>query len=436
LIALLRLADLDESISLQLKTALALLGANSSRDTDSSLNAASEAALDVQRTLALIATDIASDLPPIRRSALHALQALIKSPDAPLDVPPLAILLLEVIRTDKEEFVYLAAVQTIVLLAIRRNLGYVSRLLVDSFQDTKEQTGIDGRLRIGEALANLADELESNEVNIANQGDAVRSMTQALLVVAGRRGNRQREQLERQRAARLQRLKNKEAERAWGGEVPDFPTEDDPGEYSSLSISDKDKHIRDLGVIESIIKGWEDTGVEEDIRVRASSLSILSRLFETCAAAFEGANIPVATSTIEICLSLLTLELEPAHAILRRAAALALFGILKGIDTRLQAGQSDKTNVPLINGEDWLKIEKVLKWVVDTDEDSLTVGHCEAVLEGLEAVRMKMIAGAVEAGSRPQDLEGSLRGLNVGSQETGQNGHAAVKRRPVIEEVE
>jgi hypothetical protein len=428
----------DNPFSMQVKTTIALLRSKISCEAIPNSMADTESIIDVQNTLNLIMADVASELPPIRRSALHALQALIKSPDAPLDVPPLTLLLLDLIRTDKEEFVYLAAIQTTVQLAVRRNLGFVTRLLTNSFQDVEEQTGVDGRLRIGEALASLIDELSEVDVNAMKRGDVVRGIAESLLAVAARRGQRRRELLERQREDRLQRRKRKEAERAWDGDVPDVLMEEDDGEYEDLDPREKQRRLRDLEAVESIVKGWEDTGYEEDVRIRASALSILGRLFENCADDLRSNDI--VTNAIELCLPILSLELDPAKAILRRAAALAIFGILKGIDAYLEAGNRI-SSTELVNGEEWLKVQKVLQWVVDTDFDELTVSHSEAVLEGLEAVRMKVIASAVESASQDQSLDGSLRGLNtatdINDSISGEGARKIARSgKPKIEEIE
>jgi hypothetical protein len=428
----------DESLKLQVRTTQALLGTRSSTDAPSTSEVNTDSILDVQRTLALITADIASDLPPIRRSALHALQAIMKSADAPLDVPPLALLLLGVIQSDKEEFVYLAAVQAVVQLALRRNLGYVIRLLVDAFQDTREVTGVDGRLRIGEALASIADELGSGLAQKMQIHEIVDSTVQSLLEVASRRGHREREQVARQREDRLKRRKRKEAERAWGGEVPEVPMdEDEAGEEEYLSMSDRRRRLRDLEQIESIVKGWEDTGFEEDVRVRASALSIIGRLFENSPQLARPST--TTTNTMDICLSVLSMELDPPKAILRRAAALTVFGALKGIDAQIVSAGKDRSRA-VLDGETWMRVEQVLRWVVDTEPDELTAGHSETVLDGLEAVRMKLLANAVQSVTRQDELDERLEGLTVEPNlKSGQTTEAPAQsdtRRPIIEELD
>jgi hypothetical protein len=137
---------------------------------------------------------------------------------------------------------------------------------------------------------------------------------------------------------------------------------------------------------------------------------VLGRLFENCPG--DCGSSTATAKAIELCLSILSLELNPTKAILRRAAAISIFGMLKGIDSQLEAG-NPTSSTPLMNGEQWLNVEKVLRWVVDTDTDELAVGHSKAVLEGLEAVRMKIIAGAVASASQSQSLDGKLKGLNL-----------------------
>jgi hypothetical protein len=431
-------STIDEALAAQIKTAITLLTTKIQDTTNPSPKVDADSALDVQQTMNLIMIDIASELPPVRRSALLAMQALISSPDIPLDTPQLSLILLEIIRTDNEEYVYLAAVQTTVQLAMRRGLGFIARLLTDSFQDVEEQTGVDGRLHIGEALASLVDGLAETEIKDMRSSDVLCSMTETLIEVTARRGQRRREVLERQREERLQRRKHKEAERAWGGEIPDEPMQDENDEYEDLAPMDKQRRLRDLEAVESIVKGWEDTGYEEDVRIRASALSILNRILENCVPDIQDTSLT--SNTIELCLSILSLELDPSKAILRRAAALALFGLLKGIDAQLGSSQAS-VSTQLIDGDKWMKAEKVLRWVVDTDFDDLTVGHSETVLEGLDAVRMKLIANAVSSAPQDQSLDGKLRGLTVDidldgdtvNQETDQKMNLAMRK---IEEIE
>ena len=416
----------SEASKVSIQTTVALLSSclgNDPNDVRSSTHADTAALEDVQQTLNLVMNDLASEAPPIRNSALHALQALIKTANLPLDVPTIALILLNVIRTDNEEFVYLAAIQTVVHLAFTRNFGFVTRLFVNAFQDVEEETGVDGRLRCGEMLATLTDELSARPRE-NKQGDIVHGIADVMIVVAGRRGERKREDLERQRQQRLQNKRKKEAERAWGGEIPEIPYDED----DDLTPLEKQKKLRDLDTVEKIVKGWEDTGLEEDVRIRASALSILGRLLENYSDSLTSALL---NSAVDMALSILSLELGPEKAILRRSATLVLFSILKAEDTAQDEGKEINFG---LDGAKWNDFEKVLSWVSDTDNDELTVGHAKAVLEGLEAWRMKSIAAA---SSRSQGISGSLsldgrlKGLNFNPETSPQ-----ISRNLKVEEID
>jgi hypothetical protein len=364
----------------------------------------------IHQTLNDIANDLASDPPPLRNSALHALQALIKATDIPIDVPTVTLLILNTIRTDPEEFVYLAAIRSLVELSIRRDLGFSAKLTSDAFQDNKEEAGVDGRLRIGEALNSLVEAIAEPFARIAvsDKGIVIRDIAEVLSSVASRRGKRNREAQERQQRDRLEKRKRREAERAWGGEIPDIPSEDEGEENMNLNPVEREKRRRDLEAIEKIVKGWEDTGLCEDLRIRTSALAILGTLFEKC---LDSCTHQIIVSATDIALSVLSLEQAPEQAILRRAAALVLFSILKGMDTALEAGREDAVG---LDGGKWADVEKVLMWIGSEDEDGLVRDHASAVLEGLEAWRMKRLFGTkVESGISNVGLEGGLRGLAV-----------------------
>ncbi|KAF2433894.1 hypothetical protein EJ08DRAFT_657603 [Tothia fuscella] len=363
----------------------------------------------VQQTLSEIASDLASDLPPLRNSALHTLQALIKTNDLHVDVPAVTLLVLNTIRTDPEEFVYLAAIQTLVELAIRRDLRYTAKSMTDASNDANEQSGVDGRLRIGEALSSLIEAISEygSKVSSGEKGMVVRGIAEIVISVGGRRGKRKREVQEREQRARLEKRKRREAERMWGGEVPEVPDEDE----IQLDPAIRERHRLELEAIDKIVKGWEDTGFEEDIRIRTSALSNLGQLLERCIDDCSRNNIDTAA---DLALSVLSLEIGPEKAILRRAAILVILSILKAMDNAQEAGKEVAVG---LDATKWINIEKVLGWVISTDDDDLVHGHATAVVEGLEAWRMKRLVGqkgeGMLGGVPQMGLEGRLRGLAV-----------------------
>lgn len=400
--------SLSTSFNLSIQSSLSLIkSADASLATTSSKDHTKidSTAHSVQQTLQQMAEDLSSDLPPMRNSALHALQALIKTTDIPVDVPTIALLVLQTIRTDPEEFVYLAAIRTLVELAMRRDLRFTSTMVADAFQDVKEESDVDGRLRLGECLNVLVEALSEDprRLGAAENGTVTRGIAEVLVSVAGRRGKRSREMQEHQQKERLEKRRKREAEQAWGGQVPEVPNEEDS------IITEKQR--RYLESIEKIIKGWEDTGFEEDIRIRTSALSILGQLLQY---SLDFCSPSIIQSATDISLSILTLETSPDKGILRRAAVLIPLSILKAMDSANEAGR--ESAVGLEAGK-WVDVKKLLGWIKESDDDDLVREHAEAVIESLEAWRMKRILGARDSvmgiESPNMALEGGLRGLAV-----------------------
>jgi hypothetical protein len=74
-----------------------------------------------------------------------------------------------------------------------------------------------------------------------------------------------------------------------------------------------------------------------------------------------------------------------------------------------------------LDGQKWLDVERVLSWVVDTDEDDLVKGHAATVLESREAFAMTRITGhARSPADAPLTFDlTQLRGLSVNPTQTG-----------------
>ena len=88
------------------------------------------------------------------------------------------------------------------------------------------------------------------------------------------------------------------------------------------------------------------------------------------------------------------------------------------------------------------EVEKMLRWISDVDEDEIVRDHAGAVLESLEAWRMKNLLAVRKTGNddrglgidvRPMGhgfgLEGGLRGLDIGPRKDDGG-------RRVVEEIE
>lgn len=369
-----------------------------------------------QHAFKQIQQDLSSALPPVRTSAIHSLKSLMRETSFALDVPASAVLLIHLVRSDPEDYVYLAAIRALVLLAEARDARLVTRLLVDAFQDAKEEAGVDGRLRLGEAIIGIVGSISSMPATAVHR-QVIEIVSDVAIEVASRRGNRRREQDEKKRKARLDRMKKKEAERAWGGEVPENPTlnlnlNDDDEEYANESPEQRTRRLKELEAMEQIVKGWEDTGPEEDIRVRASALSIVSEVLEH---ATDLLNQRQVVDAVDMALAILVIESNASQAILRRAAVLTLYALLKSMD---RAFEENRQLVVGLEASRCLDIEKVLSLLGDVDPDELVRGHATAVLEGLEAFRMKQILGVRNDGMQDAltprfTLEGRLQGLDV-----------------------
>ena len=95
-------------------------------------------------------------------------------------------------------------------------------------------------------------------------------IVEATLLLASRRGQRKQTQSKRDQLANIARLEQEEGEEAWGGPIPNLL---DPEGEDPASQQERDALLK-------IVKGWENTGIEEDVRIRASALSILGLMVE------------------------------------------------------------------------------------------------------------------------------------------------------------
>lgn len=419
-------STLSASLTLSIQSSLYLL--RNSAQSGSLGQATPAFQTDVHETLNMITTDLSSSLPPIRTSALHALEALVKIPEEPLDVPAIALLLLSTIRNETEEYVFLAAIKVLVQLALRRDVAFVTKLVREAFMDIKEETGVDGRLRLGQTLSSLVDGMFEEEGVLPSvaRSRVLAGVAEACITVSGRRGLRRKEEKERQAAVRLQKRKKRDAEKAWGGEIPNLPSEEEDSDDEKLSPANKQIRKLEREAISKVVQGWTGTGLEEDFRIRTSALSILSSVLsasETLALLSDD----IIDNATQSCLAILTLETSPSSAILRRAAVIVLLSLLNSTDSASQKG-----NEIAMNPDKWAETEKVLQFVADTDSDDLVLSHAKDFLESLEAWNLKraQVVTQVPEGEQIRfGLEGKLRGLEV-------NPDVGKKDRVMIEEIE
>ncbi|KAF1930898.1 uncharacterized protein M421DRAFT_418373 [Didymella exigua CBS 183.55] len=391
-------------------------------------------------TLQAALQDLTSPEAPNRTWALHTLHTLIKDASSlpVINVPSTTYMLLTASLADPESYVHGAALPVLVSLALAAPHPTI-RILVDAFQDVDErslshtkgrtteeteralQESVDYRLRLGEVLSTV---LLSSDFWHANpdrdvKHAAITHMASACLALASRRGQRTQTHKRRQAVSLHMAAQREEAETAWGGPIPNILEPDGAGPGA-----DRDEYEALRGIVE----GWENTGIEEDVRVRASALSLFGTLLEK---RVEFVGQRTVDAGLQIAMLVLTMETGEAFFILRRAAVLVVMGLLRALDQSLEAAGAGPVDLGLRQqGE----IERVLRWVRDEDGDELVRDHAASVLEGVDTLRMKKLYRVRDEGVRlgaDLGLAGGLRGLSVGP--AGDEGRG---KRMVVEEME
>jgi hypothetical protein len=318
-----------------------------------------------------------------------------------IDTPAIALLLLDQIRSEPDEYVHLAAISALSTLAAVRDTSFVVRTTASAFQDADEAAGVDQRLRLGEALAATVEELTAPDKQqrlaaAPATHDLLRRIAETAIAVAGRRGRRAREARERD----AERARHREAERAWGGEVPDLAAlrAGRPGDAEEARGAAAQREDDELA--QRVVEAWGDTGGDEDARLRASALGVLARVLERAAGAVTPAIVRAAA---EVSLGVLGGGLEggEGRAIVRRAAVLVFMAHLLAVNEEEGAATLDAVT--------WAAVEAVLARVRETDGDALVRAHAADVLESLEAWRMGQIAKAARRGG----AEGGRLGLGT-----------------------
>jgi len=394
---------------------------------------ASDPLLDDRALLKSALTDLTSPDPPNRTWALTALLKLIRNPiSLPLiDVPSTTHLLLSASIADTESYVHSAAIPVLVSLASLAPHPTV-RIIVDAFIDIDERSlrlkkeadiveALDYRLRVGEVLDHfvLADEFWGKGDRMTRYR-SVKMIVEATLSLASRRGQRKQTQSKRDQLANIARLEQEEGEEAWGGSIPNLL---DPEGEDPASQQERDALLK-------IVKGWENTGIEEDVRIRASALSILGLIVEKRLHFLSKVEIDAG---LQMVLQIVAIERGEEKAILRRAAVLVVMGLLRSMDAELEEGRESVVGLGMKQAEE---VERVLKWVCGEDADELVRSHAETVLEALETWNMKRLFKFKDEGFKLNadlGLEGNLRGLNV--HPTQARGNARTSGM-IVEEIE
>ncbi|RYP14774.1 hypothetical protein DL765_006151 [Monosporascus sp. GIB2] len=356
--------------------------------------------------------------PPVRSEGLNLLSSLIQANSSILDIPAILALLSSLLSED-EDYTNLRIMRLFTQLATRHPKS-VTKDILEHYVDADEKANADTRLRFGEALLQVIQRLGETFT-----GDVAATVCENLLATAGRRGHRPKTEKRQEREVRARARKHKEASDAWGGEVPDLGSDDERTE---------EERARDEAIAR-IVGGWESRRGSEDVRIRASALSIFAAALETNAA---GPGAALVEASVDLCLDVLTLERGPETGILRRAAVHVVLALVRALADarerrrRLGFGLPDDTRAD---------IARVLRYVAQTDADGLVQHNAREAAESLENWTLTALLPEAREDDGPGATLTRLVGLNIGGPVSlpaprQEDPGSGVQARPRIEEVE
>jgi hypothetical protein len=402
-----------------------------------------------------------SELPPVQAEGFSLLSDLVKRSSPILDIPSTLTLLLSIITDSSEaaandEFIYLNAIKLIGTLA-SRHPRTVTTTLIERYIDRSENATLDQRLKVGEALLRTVQDLGEALV-----GETAKVLGEGLISVAGRRASKPQAQKSRKQALEQQRRKmereerqrQKDASSGWRLSTPKIAEKILDNDDSDSETPEQAVHS--ANIISAWAAGSSRDEEPDDLRVRASALSILATAVQTN---ITGLGPSILASCVDLALATLTLEPEDECAILRRASAVLLLDILKALDDAREKrktldigigftladesshdlrqdvarrGPSTIGNIPFML--------RTLAGVEARETDPIVRGHCRVLMESLEAWIEKSLlwgvgqyAGNGSEEHQPRlELGDEIAGLRINPL-AGRGGHA---ERPKIEEIE
>lgn len=331
--------------------------------------------------------------PPVRMEGLNLLSGLVQSHSPVLDIPAILVIMSSLLTSD-EDYINLKVIKIYTLLANAHPKSVVRELL-DHYVDPQEKATVDTRLRFGEALTQVVDRLGQTFA-----GDLAQDVCNALLSTAGRRGYRPRTERRQAKDAAAAARKKKEDDEVWGGEAPDIDALKDEIE----GVSEEERARNEI--IARIVSGWESKRGTEDIRIRASALSIFAVGMETN---IVGIRSEAISNSVDLAVNILTLESEEEKGILRRSAVLLILDFVKA----LEKARQEKRKLGFgLTGQSREDILRVLEYVAGTDNDGLVRQHAGDVVESLR--NYEMISALPDLSKEEQTpLMGRLAGLAI-----------------------
>ncbi|KAL8706481.1 MAG: hypothetical protein Q9201_000465 [Fulgogasparrea decipioides] len=396
-------SSLDRSLSMTAANVLMLLDLHSvSRHSSagSQLTKDEDVRADERNRHRTALQHLSDEMAPVRAQGLSTLTDLISQASSILNIPSTIILLISLLQ-DEDEYIYLAAIRALGILAYKHPRTVV-KMLVEQYIDIHEDSTLDVRIKIGEALNKTIQRLGQAFI-----GEAATTVGESMIAVASRRGDRSKTVSKRERAKWKAEKARRDAEEAWDGEMPEV---DDRKDDEEGKMNEE---------ISKVVEGWADTGREEDIRIRTSALSILGTAIETTVA---GLGATITSTAIDCVIAILKLETSAERAILRRAAVMVIMSTVKALDAADERGQQLGFGFA---GENLAEVITVLKYVEVADTDEVVVGHVRAVIESLEAWQQKSVTGLPRSRAVPE----STLSLHVDK-------IAGLPSRPKIQEID
>ncbi|KAI1652012.1 uncharacterized protein F4817DRAFT_420 [Daldinia loculata] len=350
--------------------------------------------------------------PPVRTEGLNLLSSLIRASSPILDIQATLVLLSSLLNED-DDYVNLTVVKLFTQLADRHPRSTTKEIL-EHYVDANELETTDTRLRFGEALLQVVQRLGETF-----SGETARQVGEALLAIAGRRAQRPKAKARQDRQERLGQMKNKAAQDAWQGEVPDLSELDDE--------QTEDEKARNE-FIAQIVSGWESKRGAEDVRMRASALSVFSVAIETNVA---GLGAPLVEASVDLCLNVLALETGPETGILRRAAIVLILHFVRSLADARESGRRLGFGLTDPSRQD---IARVLEYVAQTDNDGLVRQHARDVVESLHNWQLSTLVPPAAEVRNDQGALTRLAGLDIGAAPSLPS--LEPKARPKIEEID
>ncbi|KAH7320086.1 hypothetical protein B0I35DRAFT_430558 [Stachybotrys elegans] len=346
--------------------------------------------------------------PPVISEGLNLLSGLILSESSILDITAVNVLMSNLL-SNGEDYINLRVIKVFTQLAGKHPRTTMQELL-DHYLDAQEKVSTDVRLRFGEALLQVIERLGDTFT-----GQIAQQASETLLSIAGRRGYRPKTMAKAEREERMRKLKEG---RNKGDMIPEEDEDDAEDE-----LTEEDKANNDI--IAQIIQGWESKRGAEDVRMRASALSIFGTALEVNIA---GIGPTLVSAAVDLCINVLAMEPELEKGILRRSAILVILGFVKALEKAKETGRSLGFGLTDGSRED---IQRTLQYIAATDNDGLVRGHAAAVIESLENWQMSSWLPRAESESATGLTR--LAGLHVNP---GAIMDASGRPRPRIEEIE